>query len=197
LNPTSSVVSRTTTSESVVYQWDYPDTQAIRRIGNALIAVWLISIFVSLTTSAFFIFSQTKNSPPVFFIVGWAVLSIIGIAVTVAAIYYVGRRSSPEILTLRNSCFSYDSGICPPILHVVHLNLFDCASPFVLIDSMIRRHQIVGLSKDSTNGFVLDRTGYRQRLYFNTELGRIEIGRFLSVSDREWLYRAIDEWEKT
>ena len=193
----NSVVSRINTEGCTVYRWEYPNSRAIRNVANALIGIWLISILVGLMNSISIFLLRTETRPPLFFAVGWSVLSLIGIVFTVAAIYYVGRRSRPETLTFTISSFSYDPGNCSPIVYALHLNFFEMASPFVLLYSIIRNKRLIELSKDTMKGFVLDQIGQRQRLHFDNGSDRIEIGRFLSEPDREWLYSEVREWGKT
>lgn len=54
----------------------------------------------------------------------------------------------------------------------------------------------VRMLRSEMSGFILDRIGKRQRLWFGSGGRCVEVGMTLSEPDREWLHAVLEQWRK-
>jgi len=125
-----------------------------------------------------------------FFLLFWLIGWTVGGFFAMKSVYQLLRPTKPEALSLDAFTLNYQSGTEPPAENGwsnKRQNIEALESP--------NRKSKYQIPKSQAGAVKLERVGERQRLTIDHGAERIEIGRFLSEPEREWLYEVIKQWK--
>lgn len=108
------------------------------------------------------------------------------------------RAGRAETVTLGPETFEYEPGASPLVDQFFWWSrrrvMWPAAVGVGYFRELFRRRPVVRVSRPALAGFVLDRVGERQRLSFEVDSKRVEIGVALREPDREWLHGVLERW---
>jgi hypothetical protein len=113
----------------------------------------------------------------------------------VATCYHLLRPVRCERVILSRTHFSHDPGSLSPAAVCELWAATKGAGIHPAFRILFQRRAVLSVPKPQFLGSVLDHRSGRQRLYFERDGHRIEIGEWLDEPDREWLHSVITEWK--
>lgn len=121
------------------------------------------------------------------------VLAVVGR--TFWLLLHAGRA---ETVTLGPETFEYEPGASPLVDQFMWWGrrrvMWPAAVGVGYFRELFRRRPVVRVARPALAGFVLDRVGERQRLSFEVDSQRVEVGAALREPDREWLHGVLERW---
>ncbi len=170
-------------ANGVTLSWPAYKSDGGRYAGAGCLGFWLcgwaVGWFVTLA-----VIVQGRGHP---FLYLWFAFWTVGGAVVVAILRREVVPPTPEFVRLGTDALKYDPGSGPSESR-------SCAE--------LPSGKIVPISpapaaevpKAAIRGFGVDRVNERQRLYFDLEDRRVEIGGGLTESERAWLFAVLQQW---
>ncbi len=173
------------------YRWKASDGGLLRFFLAGFIICWLGGWAIGLISAIGELMDEFHG-----FLLFWLGAWSVGGCFAIFVLYNLLRPQRPESITLKHYSFYYDSGssfttsLFNPAygLRRAHSN--------EALSGLFKRRQQIEIAKSSFSDVVLERTGERQRLYFDHGADRIEIGMTLREPEREWLAGVIEQWSE-
>ena len=186
--PANSAITESAEFDGVTLTWPLPSGGAARYGGAAFIMFWLCGWAFGWFAAAGVLLSGQQGTPNLF-LAAWLGLWTIGGIMAMYTLWNLVRPARPESIWLGAGALRYDPGWIPRNLSR-HNPFFDFVNPPAK-PSISRPMEV---SRSALTGFILDRAGDRQRLYFDRGADRVEIGATLREPEREWLFAVLRKW---
>lgn len=166
--------------------WKNPRGGGFVRYGQILfLTFWMCMWAVGETTVLREILSGNGGGFLIVWLAGWT----LGGVFCALTIFKLIRPARPERISLDSIQLEHEPGSAPlawsfpgSAKRVNPLDMFK-----------LRRRQT--FAKKDVGEIRLDRVGERQRLSFDYDASRIEVGEFLEEPEREWLFSALKSWK--
>lgn len=191
--PSGSIKEEIDDFDGRTYRWKPPSGGPIRFFVVGFLVIWLCGWAVGLVAATAGLLQDGKA--PREFLIVWLVGWSLGGIFAIFMLYVLFRPSLPESITLKHDSFYYDSGTSPPMTFFNPWYAMRHSNPHEAFGGMFKRRTRIEVNKNDLGNLVLERIGERQRLYFDFDADRIEIGRHLREPEREWLADVIQIWK--
>lgn len=190
--PNNSVIELETSFDGTKIFWKVGNIGPVRYFIVVFLFIWLggwsfglISVIEQITSS-----SSPANYFLIFWLCGWSVGGLFAIF----AAYSLLKPTIPESVTLHKYRFVYNSGSA----FLKNLNPRKLAeqkaqrNPMKLLFGNNKTYEF---TKTECPEFVLEGTGFDQRVYFDDGADRVQIGDSLKEPEREWLANVLQSWK--
>ena len=179
------------------YIWEMPSggnrRYFLRPFVAALFAAWAFGM-------VFAVLKWLKNDPlddRDSILLGLRIWMVLGNFIAFA-LYRVFQAARPEVVTLSQDMIEYDPGRIDLTVFWdswITKFRFQPSDPFQFLDVRSTNSKPIAIPITKLNSVRLERVGAHQRLYLTMGSERIEIGKYLRDSDREWLASVIGGWK--
>lgn len=197
--PAGSTITREHDFQGDTLSWT-PDAEGCfgRLVAGGFLLGWLIGwaageFFAASALLAMLfgidVFGNPKSEPfewmGAIFLSGWLLGWTFGGMAAMYALVGILKGPNPEIITLTRYTLGHDTG---GGFFSMTQGDEDAVKP--------AKPRKLEVDREALSPFVLDRTGERQRLTFDHNSKRREIGTTLDEPDREWLWATLERWRR-
>lgn len=194
LKPVGSEIEEIDDSGARTYRWKPPSGGIFRFLVAAFLLFWLC-IWAEGLVSASAELLRSDSKTPRALLACWLGAWTIGGAFALCFLYLMLRPARRESITLAGDLFRYTPGSVSAAMLWNPWHVFQISDQQSVLPKLFRRRKPIEIAKRDLGPVVLDRVGERQRLHFDHDSERIEIGACLREPEREWLAAVIDAWK--
>ena len=182
-DPDRGEITEAADTTGITLSWPAYKANARRYVSAGYLAIWLVFAALGWFTAAEAVAKRQGNG--LFFF--WSAFGVVGTALALPHLWRLLRGRTPEFVRLEADRLKYDPGHGPSEAR-------SCAE---LPDGKVvpvTPAPATEASRTAIRGFGIDRVNGRQRLYFDTDDRRVEIGGCLTEAERAWLFAVLQRW---
>ena len=174
-------------ANGVTLSWSAYKSDGSRFAGAGFLTIWLCGWAAGWFFAARAVVLGQVNSFALVFVLVWLAFWTLAGVVVVLKLVEMFRAIRPEFVRLEADRIQYYPGRGPSEAR----SCADLPSGGVM---PVCPSPPADAPKSAVRGFVVDRVNERQRLYFDLDNRRVEIGGCLYESERAWLFAVLQRW---